>query len=240
MPTSSATLQQPLIVAPNTEDFNGFTQLSKYMKTRSFNKNTAIYCEGDALNHLYYVKEGSVKVSKVSDDGKDLILNYFFPGDLFGEYRLNGDQLATFSAEAVEDCKIGILSFEDLNNCISQHGELGLSFSEWLSKMQWFTQLKLRDILFHGKNGALASTLIRAANTYGLREGERIIISQKMTNYDLANLIGATRETVNRLMSQFQKDGLVDVHNSRISIINLKKLQKICHCEHCPLAICRL
>ncbi|WEG13806.1 Crp/Fnr family transcriptional regulator [Pullulanibacillus sp. KACC 23026] len=229
-----------LNVECNTEDFREFELLSKLMKPKTYIKNSTIYCEGDPLTHLYYVQEGSVKLSKVSDDGKDLIMHYFFPGDLFGEYRTFGEQKATFSAEAVETCKIGVISLEQINDVISQHGSLGISFSEWLSKMQWYTQLKLRDILFHGKNGALASTLIRAANTFGLQEGDKIVIAHKLTNYDLANLIGATRETVNRLMSQFQKEQLIEVHHSRIVITNLNELKKVCHCEHCPVAICRL
>ncbi len=227
-------------VASNTDHFKGFEDLISIMSEKKFIRSTSVYCEGDSLRHLYYVKEGVVKLSKVSDDGKDLILHYFYPGDLFGEYYGAEAHMATFSAEAVKDCKIGLLNLDDLNDLLSHNGELGLNFSKWLSQMQWFTQIKLRDILFHGKNGALASTLIRAANTYGITQGDSIIITQKLTNYELANLIGATRETVNRMLNQFQKDHLIDVKNGRITIVDLQGLKRICHCEECPIGICRL
>lgn len=237
---AAGSVTNKVTVESNTSQFKGFEQLSTIMSERVFTKRTSIYCEGDTLAHLYYVKEGIVKLSKVSDDGKDLILHYFYPGDLFGEYHTDGEHMATFTAEAVKNCKIGMIPMDELNELLANQGDLSLSFSQWLSQMQWYTQLKLRDILFHGKHGALASTLIRAANTYGIQQGDHIVISYKLTNYEIANLIGATRETVNRMLSQFQKDDFIEINNGRIIIKSIKELKKICHCEGCPIGICRL
>lgn len=231
-----------LIVESNTTQFSetNFTKLENIMNEKHFKTNSRVFYEGDACDNLYYVKEGVVKISKVSDNGSDLTLHYFYPGDLFGEFNPNQDKYATFSAEAVTNCTIASISQTDLEQLLSNDGQLALEFSKWLSHMQWYIQLKLRDLLFHGKNGALASFIIRAANTYGISDGDKIHIAKRFTNIEIANMISATRETVNRMLTKLKNDELIEYGQGRITILNLKELKKICHCEECPLGICRL
>ena len=233
-------LEGKIFVETNTAAFSSFDIFKQSIFAKSFTKKSSIYSEGDPCEYLYYVEEGTVKLSKVSDDGKEFILQYFYPGDLFGEYDQDGNHFANFCAEALTDCKIKSIKQSDINERLESDGSFAVEFSKWLSQMQHYTQLKLRDILFHGKNGALASTIIRAANTYGVQSGESIVITKKFTNYELANMIGATRETVNRMLAHFHKDGLIDYANGQLKILKLNELKKICHCEDCPLSICRL
>lgn len=231
-----------LIVERNTIQFSddNFAKLDHIMNEKHFKANSRLFFEGDACDNLYFIKEGVVKITKVSDNGMDLTLHYFYPGDLFGEFNPNQDKYATFSAEAVNDCTIGTISQVDLENLLSRDGQLALEFSKWLSHMQWYIQLKLRDLLFHGKNGALASIIIRAANTYGISDGDKIHIAKRFTNNELANMISATRETVNRMLTKFKKEGLIEYGHGRITILNLEELKEVCHCEECPIGICRL
>ncbi|GGE36989.1 transcriptional regulator [Pullulanibacillus camelliae] len=225
---------------PNTSGFEHLHLLKGWMHEKRYAKKSAIYCEGDVCEYLYYVIEGTVKLSKVTDDGKEFILQYFYPGDLFGEFNNDQETLTAFSAETLATCRIGRIKQSDILEHLPLDGVFAMDFSQWLSQSQRFIQLKLRDILFHGKNGALASTIIRAAHTYGIRSGNTIVISKKFTNYELANMIGATRETVNRMLVQLDKEGILHYANGRMTILNLEALKKICHCEGCPLSICRL
>ncbi|MFP3490515.1 helix-turn-helix domain-containing protein, partial [Staphylococcus sp. SIMBA_130] len=82
-------------------------------------------------------------------------------------------------------------------------------------------------------HGALASTLIRIANTYGIEEGDTIRMTTKFTNTEIADLIGATRETVNRMLNQLKKDHIIAYENGTIMIKDLEQLKAICHCEGC-------
>lgn len=231
-----------LIVEKNTNLFSteNFTKLENIMNEKQFKADSRLFIEGDLCDSLYYIKEGVVKITKVSDDGMDLTLHYFYPGDLFGEFNPNNDKYSTFSAEAVNNCTIGTVSQADLEQLLTKDGGFALEFSKWLSHMQWYIQLKLRDLIFHGKNGALASIIIRASNTYGISDGEKIHIAKRFTNNEIANMISATRETVNRMLSKFKKEGLVDYSHGRITILDLEGLKQVCHCEECPLGICRL
>lgn len=227
-------------VTANTEDFQDLDQLLLIMLDKKFVKGTTIYCEGDMLCHLYYIKEGSVKFSKVSDDGSNFVLQHFYKGDLFGEYDGTKAHKASFRAEATSDCKIGMIRFDELIELLSKTGDFVFDFSKWLSHMQWFTQLKFRDVLMHGKNGALASILIRASKTYGVQMDDCIVIPKRITNSELAEMIGATRETVNRILGQFQKEKWIEMNDGLITIEDLETLKQICQCEDCPDRICRL
>lgn len=214
--------------------------LKREMINKEFFQGSKIFLQGDKPLGFYYVKEGTVKLSKTSDDGTDLVLYYFFPGDFFGELEPQKNGKSIFTAEAETRVRLGVIPQEELEFLLFQHGNLAVEYAKWLSEMQRATQLKLRDLLFHGKNGALASTLIRMANTYGINDGGQYLITRKFTHSELASLIGATRETVNRMLSKFKKDGLIDYDHGRIKIVNLEELKKVCHCEGCPNTICRL
>ena len=217
-----------------------FKKITEIMDEHTFSAGSILFCEGDLANQLYFVKNGSVRLMKTTDDGKELTLYYFHDGDLIHNMDVSERNISSFSAEVLQHSVIGIVKRSDLEQLLWKNGDLAVEFIRWLSYMQRFMQLKLRDLLFHGKHGALASTLIRIANTYGVFDGKVIRFTEKFTHAELASLIGATRETVNRMLSQFKKDELIDYHKGRIVILNLEGLKKICHCESCPLTICRL
>jgi len=226
----------------NTQSFSNqnFVKLEELMYEQQVKRGEKIYWEGNDCNHLYYLKSGAVKLTKSSDEGKDLVLYHFQAGDLFGEIGDDSHVLNSFSAEAMTDCSLGVIQQKDLETILWQNGDLAVEFMKWMGYMQRFTQTKLRDLMFFGKHGALASTLIRIANTYGIEEGNTIRMTTKFTNTEIADLIGATRETVNRMLNQFKKDNIIAYENGTIMIKDLEQLKAICHCEGCPKNICRL
>ena len=216
-------------------------RLKDLMIDEELAKDSYLFNEGDRSDSLYFIKEGAVKLTRVTDDGKDLTLYYYQAGDIFGEFgEIPAASHQAFSAIATCDCKIGVLNREDLEIAIWQYSDLGIDFINWVSHMNRFTQLKLRDLMFFGKLGALASTLIRIANTFGMENEDAIFISEKFTNQELASMIGSTRETVNRMLSQLKKEGIIHYENGKLVILDIGYLRQICHCEGCPKHICRL
>ena len=102
------------------------------------------------------------------------------------------------------------------------------------------TQTKFRDLLLFGKAGALCSTIIRLSNSYGKPHGEHIIIPMRLTNTELAEMIGSSRESVNRMLADFRRQDIIDYEDNLIVIKNLDYLREVCHCENCPGNICRI
>ncbi len=231
-----------IAVETNTRIFSVecINALKQVMYIEQYQKGSCVFWEGDINNNLYLLLDGKIKLTKLNEFGKDLTVSVYLPGDLFGEFDATNMQVNSFTAEVMEHCKIGVIQQDDLELLLKQDVDLAVEFTQWQSQSQRYMQMKLRDLLLYGKNGALASTLIRAANTYGIQQGNTILISEKFTNYDLANLVGATRETVNRLLTAFKKAGLIKYAQGRIEILNLSGLREINRCEDCPIDICRL
>jgi CRP/FNR family transcriptional regulator, cyclic AMP receptor protein len=205
-----------------------------------YEKDSFVFYEGDNSDKIYYLIKGSVKLTKTTDDGLELELYHVQENEIFGELQSFGHYQNIFNAEAITDCVIGVIPQSDLVTLLWQQKDLLGEFLKWTGFMQRFIELKLKDLLFHGKNGALASTIIRIGNTYGEYCNGEIVIQKKFTNIELAKMINTTRETVNRMIADLKKNGIVDQINGHLVIKNLSNLKKICHCENCPLELCKV
>lgn len=226
----------------NTFNFSdeNVTKLDLAMQRQSIPAGTALFWEGELADKLYYIYEGRVKLSKCNNEGKDFTLYIFQQGDFIGELDPFQDSKQSFHAIALEDCTYGFIQKEDLIHLIWQHGDFAIQFTQWLGLMHRLTQTKFRDLLLYGKSGALSSTLIRLANSYGQANGNGILLSKRVTNTELADYIGATRESVNRMLSDLKKLGAIDYDHGHIVIKEMDRLRAICHCEDCPKEICRI
>lgn len=214
--------------------------LKKNMKLMTFKSGDHIFFEGDHVNSLYYVVEGTINLYKATEDGKILTLNYFEEDDLFGDYPPNAKNKTRENAKALEDSVVGMIDQHDVELLLWEHRDFSIEFTKWVSHSQQLTQTKLRDLMFFGKNGAMASVIIRMTNTYGKQQGNKWEITKKFTHDEMSCLIGTPRETVTRMLSQLKKDGLIDYDKGYITVFDLNGLKNICRCEDCPLQICRL
>lgn len=215
-------------------------RLLSVMKDRTVPEGSHLFWEGDTSDKLFYIKRGRVKITKTTDEGKELILYMHQDGDLIGQADPFFGTKHTFSAEVLEDSEVGVLDHTDLELLICQHCDFAIDFMKWMGSHHRITQTKFRDLMLYGKPGALCSTLIRLYNTYGEPHGDHVIINKKITHTDLSNMIGATRESVNRMLSDLRKKDAVEYEGGMIVIKDLEHLQGICHCELCPKEICRI
>ncbi|MGO4270265.1 Crp/Fnr family transcriptional regulator [Paenibacillus sp. TAF58] len=217
-----------------------FERLQSIMYTKRAEKGDFLFWEGDTADKLYYVIQGGVRITKLSETGKSFILYLHQTGDLFGQMDPFQNSVQSFSAEVTEDCEIGVIQRKDLEVLLWQHGDLAIEFMKWMGLMHRMTETKFRDLMMYGKPGALCSLLIRLSNSYGVPKGDHIQINYKINNSEMADMIGSTRESVNRMLSDMKREDAVEFHNGHIIIKNVTFLRDICHCENCPLEICRM
>ncbi|MCC3373563.1 Crp/Fnr family transcriptional regulator [Cohnella sp. REN36] len=220
-----------------------FDRVVELMYPKTAEAGSYLFWEGEPTGKLYYIKSGKVKLRKSTEDGKDFILSILQAGDMLCEPGDGLNAVRSFSAEVMEDTELGVIQWRDLEILLYRHGDFAVRFMSWMALMHKVTESKFRDLLLFGKPGALASTLIRLANSYGVLGAEGIKISLKLTNAELAEFIGTTRESVNRMLNGLREEGVIDIRKGRLIIQNLNALKSICHCPACPACpkeVCRI
>ncbi|WNR44221.1 Crp/Fnr family transcriptional regulator [Paenibacillus roseipurpureus] len=217
-----------------------FDKLKSIMYNKQAKKGEHLFWEGDTADRLYYIVKGRVRITKMSDTGKSFILYLHQAGDLFGQIDPFQDSVQSFSAEVTADCEVGVILRKDLEVLLWQHGDLAIEFMRWMGLVHRMTETKFRDLMMYGKPGALCSLLIRLSNSYGVPKGGHVLIDYKINNSEMADMIGSTRENVNRMLSDMRKEDAVEFHNGQIVIKDAAYLRDICHCENCPVEICRM
>lgn len=217
--------------------------LASVMHTKKYSAGTHLFWEGDEANAVYWVLKGRVKLRKSTSDGKDLLLSILQPDDMIADIDA-WDTTHRYSAETIDQVEVGIIPRLQLEMLMCKYGDFAYRYAMWMGLIQRKTESKLRDLLMGGKNGALASTLIRLCNSFGERQDDHIQINIKLTNNELAELVGTTREGINRLLAAMKKDGIVSSENSGyLKVTNLEALKDMAGCPVCPICpkeVCRL
>lgn len=206
------------------------------------NKGSFVFREGERAENIFFVSSGSIQISKESESGKELAIRICGQNSVFGEGALFCDlTVHATTAKAIKASKLLALNVDALEILLTENPNLLLEYIQWVQIENTKNQVRLRDLVMHGKKGALYSTLIRVANTYGemLHNGD-IFINMNLTNTDLANLCGTSREMVNRMLNDLKKQKIISFERGEIVIHNLQTLKNEIDCENCPLSICRI
>jgi len=206
----------------------------------NFEKSEYIFLPDDDENMIYLIDSGEVFISKMQEEGKELILKLLSKDSIFGATRMymKTTEYGTYS-KAKTDTVIYGLSWQQfkihLDNTIDLKNEL-IQFQEIETERY---AAKIRDMLMHGKHGALAGILIRLSNSYGERVDKDVFIKTKLTNQELANMSGTTREGINRALNELKEEGIISIDNKHIIIHDMISLRKIIHCERCSIEFCQ-
>ncbi|MGJ7919566.1 Crp/Fnr family transcriptional regulator [Neobacillus sp. LXY-4] len=221
------------------------TELGKLFQSihhiQKIEKGTFLFQEDTPANELYFIQSGKVQVSKSSPDGRDLTLRMCSQGDLVGELSLyNPAQKYMLNGKVVESGEVAIIYKHLLEDKLEKNHSLALEFIKWMSLQHQKTQTKFRDLILNGKKGAMYSTLIRLANSYGEKTKDGILLNINLTNQELANFCGTSREVVNRFLSELRKNGVISIDKGMITIFDLHYLKTEIECENCPIEICNI
>lgn len=180
-----------------------------------------IYRAGESNEALFLLKTGRVQIARESSDGKRLISAVLGPHTFFGEMALVGQRFPQDStAEAIEDALICVLSRKDLERLILQHPKVGLRFLEQLSARLVETEAVVQDFAFKGVPARLAGALLRLADTTA--DG-----TIHASHQELADMIGAYRETATLTLDEFRKRGMVELGRRSIELLDRRALEQL-------------
>lgn len=210
-------------------------------KIIKFKKGSFLFREGQEAKELFIILSGKVQISKMNAEGKELYLRLCNKNDIVGELTLfTVGPRYLFNARVVEDGEAAAVNIENLEQTLFNNNQLAYQFLKWMNDHIRKTITKFRDLVLHGKKGALYSTLIRLSNSYGIEQKDGIHINVPITNQDLANYCGTARESVSRMLGELRDEGIISIHRKRIIIHDLHFLKQQIDCENCPKEFCNI
>ena len=171
-------------------------------------RGKVFYTPGETGEVLFVLKEGHVNLFRINPDGKKLILASVSPGTVFGEMSLVGQGMHDTFAEASGECTLCVMSRDDVEHLLLSKPQVALRFLELLATRLSDVETRLETVAFKGVPARLATELLRLAGDIGRVDG--------MSHQDLADAVGAYRETVSRILSDFKREGLIEMDRLRV------------------------
>jgi CRP/FNR family cyclic AMP-dependent transcriptional regulator len=194
-------------------------------KIEAFCRKETIFAQGDSSDAVFYIKEGKVKLTVVSEIGKEATIGILNRGDFFGEGCLTGQPLRLCSATAMTDCSVMKIDKKSMNDVLHRERAFSDMFVAYLLARNIRYEEDLVDQLFNSSEKRLARVLLLLAH-FG-KDGKRETVIPKMSQENLAEMIGTTRSRVSFFMNRFRKLGFIEydggsalqVHSSLLNII---------------------
>ncbi len=188
--------------------------VSSLAVTRSFPKNTLVICEGDVSDSLYVVLSGKVKVFLSDEEGKEVTLNMQGAGEYFGELAILDEAPRSASVMTVEDTKLAVLSKGAFEKCMEQHATIALVVMRGLAcRLRELTE-NVRSLALMDVYGRVARLLLEMSE----EENGKNVIRQRLTQRDIASMVGASREMVSRILRDLSIGGYITIENKIITL----------------------
>jgi len=201
-------------------------KISKLVRERAYKKNMIIFMEGEPGEAVYFLRCGKVKIYKTSEDGREYIINIMGPGDIFAESVLFTGGNYPASAEVIEDAQVCMIKNKDLEELIRGNSEIALRIIKIMAERLQRASELIKSLALDDTFRRTALQLLKLAEEKGIKYDSEIKIEMKMTKQELAKLVGTSRETVTRILSQMKKEKVVYWDRDGIYIKNLERLRR--------------
>ena len=208
----------PLFSGLQRDEIQKFADLTR---ERSYPKGSVILFQDDPGDSLFVLRAGRVKVVLIGEDGREVILGVLEPGAHFGELALIDDQPRSAHVIAMEDAQLLILRREDFRRRVEANPTVAWALLTELSRRLRRADVKIGGLVLLDVPGRIARLLLDLADEAGSGA-----IEKPLTHQTIAQMIGASRETVSRAMKEFQDAGLITVERRRIAVGDRDALEK--------------
>lgn len=200
--------------------------LRRSMAEVNLGRGQVLFREGDSGDKLYVVADGKVKLGRTSTDGRENLLAVLGPGEMFGELSLFDPGPRTATATAVTDVKIYALGHSDLTTWVSGRPEVALSLLKQISSRLRRTNEVIGDLVFSDVPGRVAKALLDLSSRFGVESEDGVHVGHDLTQEELAQLVGASRETVNKALADFAGRGWIRLEARAVVLLDLERLAR--------------
>jgi CRP/FNR family cyclic AMP-dependent transcriptional regulator len=225
-----AMLATPSVALADVPLFSGLSDedralLAQRLRRRRYRHGETLFLRGDPGTFLYIIESGCVKIALTSTEGKEMILAQLGQGDFFGELALLDGLERSADAVVVEDAELLLLGREEFLRHVEKHPRVALHALAVLSRRLRQTDQLVHDAAFFDVPGRLASVILRLGETLGRPVAGGVAISRRLTQIELADMIGSSRESVNKWLSFYQRQGIIRSDHGLITILSPERLR---------------
>jgi CRP-like cAMP-binding protein len=191
-----------------------------------YKKDNVVLMEDDTGSALFVIINGKVKVSRTSNDGKEVILTILNESDFFGEMAILDGLQRSATVTALEDSELFIIQRNDFLDLLKQYPEIAISLLYELTKRLRAADMKIKALSLKDAEGKVATVILQIADDVGMIKKGIVEIEKLPLQQDLANMAGTSRETISRTLHTFAKKGLVELDGSKLRILNYEKFKE--------------
>ncbi|OZU87990.1 Crp/Fnr family transcriptional regulator [Virgibacillus indicus] len=226
---NSESVQELLQKFPIFKDLTDFEMepIIELAKNRIYRHGSHVFMQGDPLTNVYFIHQGKIKIYKTDFHGKEQIVNVLQPGDMFPHQGFFRQDDYPAHSEVLEDAVLIYIPIHLFENFLITHPEICVKLFKVLGDIIVDLQRRLEEKILHNTYEQIIMLLLRLAKNYGKETSEsRVRITTQFTNRELANMIGSSRETVSRTLTQLKKKNLVQADKSGFILLDTDGLEE--------------
>jgi CRP/FNR family transcriptional regulator len=207
-------------------DADSADTLEKMLTNRSVGRGHVVFREGDTGDRLFVVLDGKVKITRASADGRENLIAVLGAGEMFGELSLFDPGPRTASVSAITDSTLASLDHDDLRPLLLERPGVAVELLQALAQRLRRTNEAMADLVFTDVPGRVAKALLDLAEKFGVVEADGTRVRHDLTQEELAQLVGASRETVNKALSEFAHRGWLRIEGRSVLLIDPERLSR--------------
>lgn len=207
-------------------DKGALLECSQHKTSTHFSRGEIIFHEGNQASGIYCILSGRVKLYKTGVDGRQQIVRLAGPGDLLGYRAIFAEEPYHATAEAVEEASICCIEKKAFVKILAEYPELAVEIMKKLARELRLAEELATSIAQKSVRERMAELLLIMKKAYGRPTKNGTFLDLKLSREEMAEMIGVTQETAIRLLSEFKKDGFIEVHDREITILNPEALAK--------------
>ena len=207
-----------------TKQLPDFQKLSDNRKSRIYKKKEFVFIEGEEANNIYFISRGEVKTYKSNSDGKELITGLHGPGEFIGFVSLLENKPNNETAIVLKEAEIYMIPQQDFLSLIYTNKKIARKFISLLARNLYDAENMLIDLAYQSVRQRVATVLIRLADQGGANKDQSIIT---VARKDLSRMVGTATESLNRTLVDFKDEGLIEILDKSLKIVNRGKLERV-------------
>jgi CRP/FNR family cyclic AMP-dependent transcriptional regulator len=202
-------------------------KIAKLGTRKKFSKGNIILMEDEIGSALFIIIDGKVKVSRLDETGREAVLSILGPGEVFGEMSLLDGMKRSATCSALTDTEVLIIYRDDFLNLLQKYPQIAISLLKEMAQRLRKADLQIKSLSLKDAEGRVGCVLILLADDLGKMYKGQVVVEEIPTQQDLANMAGTSRETVSRVMTKFEKQGLIKVEGRKLIILEYEKMKQM-------------